>query len=527
MIIVLPVCKKDVEAALRNLAWCVQLNPLRQPFICCISRERTFTDRVGSVQEAARRCFTDVRDIVYEPYRGKPSWPSPQNYAFRAAALYAATHFKNQPWFWWEQDAVLLKPDAFQTLIMAHTAGNKPFLGTLGASPQGGASHINGVAVYPSDACRRVPGLLPAGVLPFDVAGGSRVLQQATVSSLIQHVWAWNGSRGVEPPTFTTEADLGKLHPEAVIFHRCKDASLVELLSVRLTSGSLDVTIPKPSLIQTLMRWKYGTGRWLVGLTSKTRKKVSGGARIVHCVERHKQANVETERRVGEAFNSWVELYRQGGFVSAHTWDHDRNSEQIGDSRRLPFLKDVLVAGLNTGRRDDHVCITNDDTLLHRQTADYLLETLKTRPAVSSFRINFDKGGVPPLDTAPAELLKLSGRLLPRGDNDLGRDLFAFRKDWLRDHWHEIPDFLLGELEWDLILAYLIRRDAGVQTTKFNMDKVMVECEMPKGYVIHERHNRLWTSQQHEASPAKQWNRKLATEFYCDNDLHSLVTNKL
>jgi hypothetical protein len=393
-----------------------------------------------------------------------------------------------------------------------------------------GPPHLAGVAVYPAQMSVMVPHIAMNPNIPFDIAGGQLVLSNAHQTSLIQHVWSWHGNGPDDgAPVFAGKADLERIDRDAVIFHRCKDASLVNMISA---GGSVAeaIAVAKPSLIQVLMRWKYGRGKFV--FNRGTQKRVSltisvPEPKLIHCLERHNQLSREAERRVQQAQATWVDLYKAGAVVPMHVWESRRSSEQMGDARRLPFLKDVLLAGLNSGGKHDFVMWTNDDTILHPGIVKHLIAVLIEKPAVSSFRINFEKGSIPPLDRPPGELLDMSHNLNPPGDEDLGRDLFAFRKDWLRDHWHTIPDFLLGELEFDLVLAYMIRKTYGLQTTKLNMGRIMPECELVKGYVLHERHNRVWTTQGQEASVAKTHNRKLATEFYADNDLHSLITNKM
>ena len=211
--------------------------------------------------------------------------------------------------------------------------------------------------------------------------------------------------------------------------------------------------------------------------------------------------------------------------IPAHVWHYPRSSSDIGDKRGLPYMKDILLAGLNTGGKDDIVLWTNDDTILHSHIPDIVSDSVLKYGAIASFRVNFDQGKIPPLTIPYQEIyqLALSGQKVS-DNNDLGRDVFGFRKDWLRKHWYEIPDMFLGELEFDLVISYLIRKHHGVVTTKKNMASVMPGCEIPRGYVLHERHARGWTDPRYEKSPPKLHNRNLATAFYADNKMHDFIT---
>lgn len=241
---------------------------------------------------------------------------------------------------------------------------------------------------------------------------------------------------------------------------------------------------------------------------------------FVHCVERHKQKTDEAHERVGAALQSWMELYKTGLVVPWHVWEQEypRHSGQIGDGRNLPFLKDVLAAGLAHARDKDYVMLTNDDTLLHPKLPEFLLKFMKDKPAVSSGRITFS-GSKPPgwEDRSIHE---------QTWGDDIGRDLFVMRKDWLLKHFREIPDFILGDLEWDLTLSAMIRLDiAGVKTTRESRFKLDPKCEIPRGYVFHRDHKKDWLDPSQANAPAKIWNYDLSREWCKKHGMAALPPN--
>ena len=246
MIVVLPVCKKDLHSALRNLSWLQQLNPVRQSFRCIVSHELGLGG-AGSVVEAARRCFAEVSEFTYALYSGRPAWPHPQNYAFRLLAINMAKSTR-ESWLWWEQDAVILSPTAFQDISDEYEARKYPFMGAHGAlaGPER-QNFLNGVAVYPADAVRRSVRFMAPGNTPFDVAGGKVVLGQSYITPLFQNVWSFDGTPQGLPPTFTDQQSLFRIKPEAVIFHRCKDETLVQRLS-EVRNTQLEEESKQPSI---------------------------------------------------------------------------------------------------------------------------------------------------------------------------------------------------------------------------------------------------------------------------------------
>lgn len=249
--------------------------------------------------------------------------------------------------------------------------------------------------------------------------------------------------------------------------------------------------------------------------------------RIIHCVERHKQKDDEALRRVRFARDSWVRIYMTGEVVPCHVWKYKRSALEIGDKRDLPYLKDVLEEGINRSTHgDDIILLTNDDTVLHPDLATIIFEYIEKVPVVCSGRLNYKFGALP------------TWKMNPNGawGGDIGRDLFAFRKKWLKANWQEIPDFILGELEWDLVLSGMIRKrvgretmdtpnwrptkDGGIRAREIRNPK----CELPPGYVWHEDHEKPWRDMGLFYSPAKRHNVELMQQWYQKNNLHHLIT---
>lgn len=252
-------------------------------------------------------------------------------------------------------------------------------------------------------------------------------------------------------------------------------------------------------------------------------KLVDSGIRTVgkfiHAVERHAQRDDDAERRVENAAASW-DYHYANGMKSAQVWENNyirSSDEEISDSRRLPFLKDVLAAGLVRAKKpDDIVLLTNDDTVLHHNVVQAMKRLLKHVDALSSFRMNFSRENMPALN-AP------SSKIRQWGESCHGRDLFAFRAQWLRLNWEAIPDFALGAAEWDLALAALVRISAGAPISRDNFSVHDPRCEIERGLVMHETHERTWMLSEFSNSPSARHNNRLYCEFMADNGLEELI----
>lgn len=292
------------------------------------------------------------------------------------------------------------------------------------------------------------------------------------------------------------------------------ECDYLQLRDPRPVNGQpVNGTVDRPGIDQLYIKWKIARGRTVF------RPKLTGlktVGRFIHVTERHRQPDADSERRILNAFWSWVDLYKEG-VIPCHVWEYPRSSKGIGDPRELPYLKDVLAAGLKLATEpDDVVVLTNDDTVLHREVIPALTATMRSVDACCSFRINFERENMPVTDTPVAKVRQW-------GESCLGRDLFAFRAGWLKLNWEAIPDFFLGEQEFDLVLTTMIRLSAGVMTTKMNFAVQQPKCEIDRGYVIHEIHARNWTNEKFAKSPAKIHNNRLYVEFCADNGFESLI----
>jgi len=95
-----------------------------------------------------------------------------------------------------------------------------------------------------------------------------------------------------------------------------------------------------------------------------------------------------------------------------------------------------------------------------------------------------------------------------------GRDLFVFQKKWLKDHWDEIPDYILGASEWDYGMGLIIRDFHRVKTTVSNHCLCVLPAELRQGIVGHEVHSQVWAQPENvNSAPSQKHNRRLVFEY--------------
>lgn len=244
--------------------------------------------------------------------------------------------------------------------------------------------------------------------------------------------------------------------------------------------------------------------------------------RIFHCVERHRETKQNEANRKGIAQKSWDALYAQG-VIPCHLDEanYPRTANDIGDTRRLPFLLDVLNEGMALADPDDIIFLTNDDNFLHPQLPDMLRQHISIYEVGCAHRCEFKLTSLPSTPSPPETYVK-------RGRPHMGRDLFAFTKRWLLRNWNDIPDFVLGCSDWDLCMTCLIRNHFGIKSTRKNIEDNLFPAELPLGYVSHTYHSPAWNhpaytnnapGQLHNRHLFKAWADKNAPHLRFDANL--------
>jgi hypothetical protein len=155
----------------------------------------------------------------------------------------------------------------------------------------------------------------------------------------------------------------------------------------------------------------------------------------------------------------------------------------------------------------DIVMFSNDDDILHPMLPEEAIRHVAVHGTGSAHRIDWKKKEPPDLSIAPWLLSEDS-------DPHLGRDVFVFSRLWLRRHWNDIPDFLLGASHWDLCLAAMIRLEKGIGSTMENYYDAFNGCELPRGLVIHPWHKGAWEGKENAGSPSQTHNMRCFKEWF-------------
>lgn len=232
--------------------------------------------------------------------------------------------------------------------------------------------------------------------------------------------------------------------------------------------------------------------------------------RIFHAVERHEETDQKTLERKMICWRSWDSLYETGELIPCHYWNYERTADKVlGDRRALPFLKDALAFAMKNAEDDDIIAFTNDDDALHPDFCEYLKFHVSVYGPCTSFRS--EHRSLPSFDLRPHQFDQ--GAI-----HHMGRDLLAATKRWFVDNWDNIPDFVLGASDWDLMIAALIRQHYGIDTTRKNITELIFPAEIMRGYVSHIEHRNNWSKPDNvDTAPSQIHNRRLWREWAAKN----------
>lgn len=200
-----------------------------------------------------------------------------------------------------------------------------------------------------------------------------------------------------------------------------------------------------------------------------------------------------------QARDSWRIIYDMG-VVPLWFNNPQRTSSLIRDSRNLPYLKDMLGYAVDsTSLNNDIILWCNDDVVLDPRIQDWCMTDVLVNQAMSMRRFEAEHPN----------------------DSHIGRELFAFTREWLVDNLPSIPDFLIGCPCFDIVLAAIIRNQKGIFSTLENMTEDFPDCDSTERFAIHEYHVSSWAGKNEFRFPGNNHNRTLA-RAWCRANMPSL-----
>jgi len=237
MLVVFPVCTKDFDLARSQLRWLVELGGHGAHQALILASANLDDAKARELYQLVKNAGFGTTHVIRQRDQDadRRGWPAGPNDMFKTAVEWVRGNARC-PWFWCEPDAVPQSKGWVDALDAGYKQGGKPYMGTLGPETGGAGRHLTGTAVYPPDVLaynrNSVRANLRPILQPFDTVDPHLTLAVAHLTNLIQHVWSDTPPDG-PPWTFPTKASLHRICPEAVVFHRCKDGTLIERLRER------------------------------------------------------------------------------------------------------------------------------------------------------------------------------------------------------------------------------------------------------------------------------------------------------
>lgn len=232
IIVVLPLCDRDVFIGTKNLRWMAEMDGVND-FDALVSQDSsTYPVLAAEFIEAARKAFRSVTVFKY-PMAPETSWPYGANWAFQSTAW----HMMNlgRPWFWLESDCIPLKPGWMKRWQEEYDKCGKPMMGPIIK----GRGWANGTSVYPANFPDLSPGAMEATEHAWDWRMEKDTIHLThDANHLFCHVWGVidgkaHPSEG-PAPTFPTQREVDRyIDHNAILFHRTKDGSLIDRLRER------------------------------------------------------------------------------------------------------------------------------------------------------------------------------------------------------------------------------------------------------------------------------------------------------
>jgi len=252
VIVVLAFCQHDAELAIKLLRWIQKLGRWPDYSALIVADAGTSWSFVKEAMRIASDIFGAVAPITNE--QSVEGWIAGSNSLFKTAAHFCER--KSEPFLWLEPDATPLRPNWLSAIHDEYQRCGKPFMGNIVHHDILNQSnpYFEGNGVYPGDCWSRIKDRWSEKI-SWTLACTERVIDHAVNTVLIQHVWGTDTSSptffagryaGCPPHTMT----LDDLKPDAVLFHRCKDGSLMRLLSNRLFPDNARAEHRPPTFIQ-------------------------------------------------------------------------------------------------------------------------------------------------------------------------------------------------------------------------------------------------------------------------------------
>lgn len=220
--VVLMVSWNDFAPAVRLLDWINELDA-KQDFPLLLSVPHDLPDELVGMLVKRTTSRWQGPHLQTRPFPlSAEHWPQGPNWSFACASQWC--HERQWDFLLLEPDCVPLRPGWLNGIEREYRGCGRAFMGHYEPPGPDHQMHLAGVAVYQWETYQRQH--WHEFNRAWDVAMGPTLVAEAHKSVAIQQDWGkWN-----EPPTFKRTTDLVRIRPDALLFHRNKDGTLIQRL---------------------------------------------------------------------------------------------------------------------------------------------------------------------------------------------------------------------------------------------------------------------------------------------------------
>ncbi len=216
----------------------------------------------------------------------------------------------------------------------------------------------------------------------------------------------------------------------------------------------------------------------------------------------------EEAERYAAARATWDYHFSQGDVIEVPVKPEEltRSSSDLGDTRKVPFIRDLFDAGCALAAPEDLVVVCNSDILLSAGMFPRLIEgVIRGKGATCCQRRRVE----PKLGRIYKDFLGCK--------TDGGFDVFAVTPAWWKAHREKMPDMFLGREGWDTCFRVLVEEIAdgrGRLSTVTDKPEQWARSNAYTDHVAgHKNHHSNWIAER-LTSKGQIHNRTLAREFF-------------
>lgn len=240
MLTALHFCAKDRHLAFGLLQWIQELGGAKNHELLLVTGVHTASMGMHAELELLAHEVFGKAEFRITDTQDEGGWPSSANNAWRDTIIFSRMKI-GKPFLWLEPDCTPLTSDWLDRIDAEYNAAGKPFLGAEVTVPQ---HRMSGIGIYPPDFVRYTSRLhMLQRNVPFDQYFAQDIVPNANFTPLIQNVWNVEFGKPETIPTFPDQESLKLLDPKAVLFHRCKDLSLIQRLREKRPANAVPVEI--------------------------------------------------------------------------------------------------------------------------------------------------------------------------------------------------------------------------------------------------------------------------------------------